>query len=119
MQGELVFTDEVGRPMTSFHVSRRFSKLLHLAGLPPMRYHDLRHGAASLMAAQGVSARTAMEILGHAQISTIMNIHTHIAPELLKDAAERVSSALRPDFPSALASGLASNASLRGSIGPD
>ena len=86
-----MFTDEIGRPLTSFHVSRRFRKLLHLAGLPPMRYHDLRHGAASLMAAQGVPARVAMEILGHAQISTTMNIYTHIAPELQKDAAELVS----------------------------
>ncbi|MBF8267735.1 MAG: Integrase [Dehalococcoidia bacterium] len=107
--GSLVFTDEIGRPLTSFRVSRRFRKLLHLAGLPPMRYHDLRHGAASLMAAQGVSARVAMEILGHAQISTTMNIYTHIAPELQKDAAERLSSALWPENPLALASKLASN----------
>jgi integrase len=105
----LVFTDEIGRPLTSFRVSRRFRKLLHLAGLPPMRYHDLRHGAASLMAAQGVPARVAMEILGHAQISTTMNIYTHIAPELQRDAAERLSSALWPGNPLALASKLASN----------
>ena len=102
--GALVFTDEIGRPLTSFHVSRHFSKPLHLVGLPPMRYHDLRHGAASLMAAQGVSARVAMEILGHAQISTTMNIYTNIAPELQKDAAETLSSAPRPEFPPALAS---------------
>jgi len=108
--GALVFTDEAGRPLTSFHVSRRFSKLLNLAGLPTMRYHDLRHGAASLMAAQGVAARVAMEILGHAQVSTTMNIYTHVAPELQQDAAERLSSALWPDGPAALASTLASNA---------
>ena len=94
--GGLVFTDEAGRPMTSFHVSRRFRKLLRLAELPTMRYHDLRHGAASLMAAQGVPARVAMEILGHSQISTTLNIYTHIAPELQKDAADRLSSALWP-----------------------
>ena len=64
--GSLVFTDQVGRPLAGFHVSRRFQKMLELAGLPPMRYHDLWHGAASLMAAQGVPARVAMEILGHA-----------------------------------------------------
>ena len=52
--GRLVFSDEQGRPLTSFHVSRRFSKLLKLAGLLSMRYHDMRHGVASLMAAQGV-----------------------------------------------------------------
>jgi len=59
-----------------------------------------------------------MEILGHAQISTTMNIYTHIAPELQKDAAERLSSALWPEFPPALASELASNPPRQGVIGP-
>ena len=94
--GGLVFTDEIGRPLSSSHVSRRFKKLLSLAGLPVMRYHDLRHGAASLMAAQGVPARVAMEVLGHAQISTTMNIYAHIAPEFQKEASERVAAALWP-----------------------
>ena len=117
--GPLVFTNEIGRPLTSFHVSRRFNKLLHLAGLPPMRYHDLRHGAASLMAAQGVPARVAMEILGHAQISTTMNVYTHVAPELQKDAAERLSSALWPNGQSALVSILVSNDPHIPGIGPN
>ena len=105
----LVFTDEVGRPLTSFHVSRRFRKLLQSAGLPAMRYHDLRHGAASLMAAQGVPARVAMEILGHAQISTTMNIYTHVAPELQKEATDRVAGVLWPDVSPGLVSELVSN----------
>ena len=92
--GELVFADEAGGPLAGFHVSRRFQALIKLAGLPPMRYHDLRHGAASLMAAQGVSPRVAMEILGHAQISTTMNIYTHIAPELQREANERMATSL-------------------------
>ena len=107
--GGLVFSDERGRPLTSFHVSRRFNRLLNNAGLPKMRYHDLTHGAASIMAAQGVSARVAMEILGHAQISTTMNIYTHIAPELQKEAADRVAGALWPDFHPGLVSELVSN----------
>ena len=77
----LVFTDESGRTLTRFHVSRRFRKLLQLAGMSPMRYHDLRHGAASLMAAQGVPPRVTMEILGHAQISATMKLYTHVALE--------------------------------------
>ena len=51
---------------------------------------DLRQGAASPMAAQGVPARVAMEILGHAQISTTMGNYAHIAPEFQKEASERV-----------------------------
>ena len=106
--GALVFANELGRPLISFHVSRRFRKLLQLAGLSPIRYSDLRHGAASLMAAQGVSARVAMEILGHAQISTTMNIYTHIAPELQREATEKVAGALWPEVGSALVSKLVS-----------
>ena len=49
--GELVFADEFGCPLSGFHVLRRLRELLSRAGLQPMRYHDLRHGAASLMAA--------------------------------------------------------------------
>ena len=59
-----------------------------------MRYHDLRHGAASLMAAQGLPARVAMETLGHAQISTTMNIYALVAPELGREAADRMAAAL-------------------------
>ena len=67
-----------------------------------MRYHDVRHGAASLMAVQGVSPRVAMEILGRAHISITMNIYTHIAPELQKEATEKVAGALWPEVCTAL-----------------
>ncbi len=46
------------------------------------------------MAVQGVPPRVAMELLGHAQISTTMNVYAHVAPELQRDAADRVSQAL-------------------------
>ena len=48
------------------------------------------------MAAQGVPPRVAMEVLGHAQISTTMNIYPHVAPEFQKEASERVAAALWP-----------------------
>ena len=56
------------------------------------------------MAAQGVPARTAMEILGHAQISTTMNIYTHIAPELQREATEKVTEAMWLEFRNELVS---------------
>ena len=92
--GDLVFPDELGRPLSGFHVLRRFRSLLELAGLPPMRYHDLRHGAASLMAAQGVLARVAMELLGHSQIATTMNVYTHVTPQDQREASAKVSEAI-------------------------
>ena len=59
-----------------------------------MRVHDLRHGAASLMAAIGIPPRVAMELLGHSQISTTMNIYAHVAPEYGREAMDRVARAL-------------------------
>ena len=92
--GNLVFANKDGGPLSAFHVGRRFRALLRLEGLPRMRYHDLRHGAASLLAAMGVPPRVAMEMLGHADISTTMRIYAHIAPEYQKDAAQRISNVL-------------------------
>jgi integrase len=115
--GDLMFTDEMGRPLAYYHLRRRFYNLLRMAGLPQMRYHDLRHGAASLMAAQGVPARVAMEILGHAQISTTMNIYTHVATELQKEAAEKMAGALWPEVGAGLVSKLVSNPPVTAKIG--
>lgn len=92
--GSLVFCNEVGAPLSGTSVTHRFQRLLEAAGLPAMRYHDLRHGAASLMAVQGVPVRVAMEILGHSQISTTMNIYAHVAPEHQREAVDRIAGAL-------------------------
>lgn len=86
-----------GRPQSGFHVALRSKKLLALAGLPQLRYHDLRHSAASLIAAQDVPQRVTMEIPGHAQISTTMNINSHLAPEFQKFAVERLAMTLWPE----------------------
>lgn len=88
--GDLVFANGLGEPLSGFHVTRRLKKLLADAGPPTMRYHDLRHGATSLMAALGVPARVVMEIMGHAQFSTTMEIYAHVAPDLEREELERV-----------------------------
>ena len=53
--------------------NKAFKAALRAAGLPNIRYHDLRHTAATLLLAQGVDPRTIMETLGHSQISLTMN----------------------------------------------
>ena len=95
--GHLVFTNEVGGPLDRSTVLHHFHRVLTRAGLPKMRVHDLRHGAASLMAALGVPPRVAMEVLGHSQIATTMNRYTHVAPEWQREAAGVVAKGLWPD----------------------
>ena len=89
-----MFTNRLGQPLHGVSVTRRLTRLLRDAGLRTLRYHDLRHGAATLMAAQGVPARVAMEVLGHAHISTTMEIYAHVAPDLQREATERIAELL-------------------------
>ncbi len=53
-----------------------------------MRFHDLRHAAATRMLAQGVSPRVVMETLGHSQIGTTMNVYAHVLPQMQREAAD-------------------------------
>ena len=89
--GDLVFCTALGRPLHGGSmVTKRFQSLLERANLPRMTFHELRHGAATLMLAIGVDLRTIMETLGHSQISTTMNVYSHVVPALQRDASERV-----------------------------
>ncbi len=91
-----VFTTSIGTPMIGSDVTRAFQGLLAAAGLPRMRFHDLRHGAASLLLAQGVSPRVIQDMLGHSTITTTMSVYAHVIPELQRDAAARMDAILSP-----------------------
>jgi integrase len=60
--------------------------------IPRVRLHDLRHTAATLLLAQGVSARVLMDVLGHSQIGVTMNIYGHVMPTQLAQAASAMAS---------------------------
>jgi Phage integrase family len=77
-----VRTTPIGTPIAPRNDFREIKKLLTRAGLPPVRLHDLRHTAASLLLAQNVPARAVMEIPGHSQIALTMNSYSHVAPEV-------------------------------------
>jgi integrase len=63
--------------------------MLAAANIPHVRFHDLRHTAATLLLAQGVDPRTIMETLGHSQISLTLNTYAHVLPALQSAAADR------------------------------
>lgn len=85
-----VFTTRNGTPLEGSNVRRVFLRLLKQAELPEVRFHDLRHTCASLLLAQNVHPRIVMETLGHSQISLTMNTYSHVAPDLQRQAAERI-----------------------------
>lgn len=90
----LVFTSPIGSALDPRNVTREFKALLVAAALPDIRFHDLRHTAATLLLAQGVDPRTIMETLGHSQISLTMNTYSHVLPALQAEAAARLDAVL-------------------------
>lgn len=94
---DLIFSTPLGTPLDGSNVRKQFIGHLVTAGLPEIRFHDLRHSAASLLAARGVSQRVVMEILGHTQMSTTNNIYTHITTASMKDATDLLSDLFEAD----------------------
>jgi integrase len=93
-EADYVFTTRIGTPLDGTDTTKRFQALLAAAGVPRMRFHDLRHGAASLLLAQGVHPRVVMEQLGHSQISLTMNTYSHVVPELQREAVTKLDALL-------------------------
>ncbi|MEV0386866.1 tyrosine-type recombinase/integrase [Nonomuraea sp. NPDC050643] len=89
-----VFTDEMGRPLHPQHVTDRFYGLCHQAGLPPIRLHDLRHGAATAMLAAGVDIKIVQETLGHKTSAFTRDTYTSVYPEAAAAAAEATAALL-------------------------
>jgi integrase len=83
----LVFTTAYGAPLSGSVVTHDFQDILRRADLPRIRFHDLRHTAISLLGEQGVPPRVVMDLVGHSNIGTTMNIYSHVVRSLRKEAA--------------------------------
>jgi integrase len=59
-----------------------------------MRFHDLRHSAASLMLAQGIPLRSIQDILGHSSIALTANLYAHVGDQLRREAANAMDAIL-------------------------
>lgn len=86
---DLVFCNGFGRPLDGNNVrTRSFAPLLERADLPPMRFHSLRHSAATLLMAEGVPVKVASEMLGHADITVTLKVYSHVLPGMQEAAAD-------------------------------
>jgi integrase len=90
----LVFTDAVGRALKPESISRDFGKARDAAGVPRVRFHDLRHSAATTLLAVGVPLAVISEWLGHSGIAITAKAYAAVVPELLTEAADAMDRAL-------------------------
>jgi integrase len=91
----LVFPTRIGTPMSRHNlVARSFKPLLKRAGLPEIRFHDLRHTCATLMLAVGANPKVAQETLGHANVTITLDTYSHLLPNMQDEVAEKVNELL-------------------------
>lgn len=94
----LVFTSEIGTPLDAQNVvNRSFKPLLRRAGLPGIRFHDMRHTCATLLLAKGVHPKLVQTLLGHASIGITMDLYSHWAPAMGDQAAAAMEDVLQKD----------------------
>ncbi len=97
MWGEngLIFASESAAPLSRQHVTaHRFKPLLRRAGLPEIRFHDLRHTCATLLLGRGVHPKLVQELLGHATVAMTLDTYSHYLPSMGDQASGAMRDAL-------------------------
>ncbi len=89
-ENDLIFPTSIGTPMEASNLVEHFKDYLKLANLPDIRFHDLRHTAASLMLLKGIHPKVVQERLGHSDIGITLNLYSHVLPGMQEDAAEKL-----------------------------
>ena len=93
---DLIFPSTVGTPLGGSNVLKDFKAQLEKAGIKEIRFHDLRHTAASLMLNHGVPVLVVSKILGHSKTSTTLDIYGHLIPVMQEDAARIMDEIVTP-----------------------
>lgn len=92
----LVFASEAGTLMNPTNLrTRSFAPLLERAGLPSIRFHDLRHTCATLLLGSNVNPKVVSEMLGHASVAITLDVYSHVLPDMQDSAARALEDALR------------------------
>ena len=91
----LIFSSEKGTPLNPENlVKRSFKPLLKRAGLPEIRFHDLRHTCATLLLGRGIHPKIVQELLGHATIAMTLDTYSHYLPSMGDQASGAMGDAL-------------------------
>lgn len=86
----LVFPDAKGKFIVPDTLLYRFHRLLEDIGLPRMRFHDLRHSAATILLSMGVPANMVQELLGHSNVSITLGIYGHVLPSTRRETIDKL-----------------------------
>jgi integrase len=89
IEKDLVFTNAQGCFYSASTMRKVFRRFLVSIGLPHMRFHDLRHSAATILLAMKVHPKVVQEILGHSQIAMTLDVYSHALPSMQEDVTKQ------------------------------
>jgi integrase len=92
-----VFCSKTGAYLDPVNLRGIFERLLKKAGLPHMRFHDLRHTAITLMLKAGVLPHVVSEIVGHSDVSITLGMYGHVLRDMHEDALQKMEGIFRGD----------------------
>jgi integrase len=95
-ENDLVFPTRIGTPEDPGNLRKDFLRVLDMAGLPHIRFHDLRHTSASIQLNRGVPILVVSKRLGHAKPSTTLNVYSHLYMESQDEPARIMDEILTP-----------------------
>lgn len=99
----LVFTTPLGTPINPSNLrNRSFRPLLEKAGLPRVRFHDLRHSVASFLLAAGTNVKAVQELLGHITSRVTLDTYAHTLPGMRQQVAATLERLVAPQDRNAL-----------------
>ncbi len=74
-----------------------FCRLLEKVGLPRMRFHDLRHSAATILLGMGIHPKLVQELLGHSSMHITLGVYGHMIPSMHQDAMDKMNEVFQDD----------------------
>lgn len=89
-ENNLVFPNKSGGYLDRWVIRCQFKQIWSEAGLSYLRFHDLRHSAATLLLAAGVNIKVVQEMLGHSNARTTLQMYGHVLPDMQKDAIDKL-----------------------------
>ena len=95
----LIFCNVYGGYFNPGRVWYLFKKLLERAGLPDVRFHDLRHGAATVLLTARMNLKAVSELLGHSSVAITVDIYQGVLPEQQQEIVNKMDD-LYGGFPS-------------------
>ena len=88
--GDLVFPNDFGAYLSTTTLTRNLDGILRRAGLPDVRFHDLRHSAATDWLKNGMHPKVASERLGHASVGITLDLYSHVTPTMQREAVAEI-----------------------------